>query len=364
MLKLSGCKRCKEISSLGQLKFLRHLELIGFLELECIGPTFYGVEINGNIQVFPSLKELVLEEMCSLIEWKGDEVGERLFPMLEKLRITKCPLFKSTPTQFEILRELRIERVDNEMPLLNLCNNLTSHVSLFVSNVKELICLPDEMLRNNDSLQHLWISGSGEFHELPQSLYNLHSLKSLVIESCTNFSSFVVPCGENYLTSLQSFLLRKCNGLISLPSGVLEQCRSLSILTVRNCNNLVSLPLHVWEMPSLSYLDISQCPKLISVPAGGLHCLTRLRHLEIGPFSEMVDFEVFQLIFNGIQQLLSFRILRVYKHGHWDSLPYQLVQLSALTEIFIFDFRIEALPHRFDNLTSLEKLWLVRSKRL
>ncbi|XP_049400010.1 putative disease resistance protein RGA3 [Solanum stenotomum] len=38
MLKLSGCKKCKEIPSLGQLKFLRHLELIGFLELECIGP--------------------------------------------------------------------------------------------------------------------------------------------------------------------------------------------------------------------------------------------------------------------------------------------------------------------------------------
>ncbi|XP_015165779.1 putative disease resistance protein RGA3 [Solanum tuberosum] len=61
---LSGCERCKEIPSLGQLKFLRHLELIGFLELECIGPTFYGIEINdngsssnnGKIQVFQSLK--------------------------------------------------------------------------------------------------------------------------------------------------------------------------------------------------------------------------------------------------------------------------------------------------------------------
>ncbi|KAG5581245.1 hypothetical protein H5410_051872 [Solanum commersonii] len=149
-LKLSCCKRCKEIPSLCQLKFLRHLELIGFLELECIGPKFYGVEINDNgshsnndnIQVFPSLKELVLEDMHSLIEWKGDEVRVRMFPGLEKLRITECPLLKSTPTQFEILRELRIERVDSEMPLLNLCSNLTSLVDLVVSNVKELTCLP------------------------------------------------------------------------------------------------------------------------------------------------------------------------------------------------------------------------------
>ncbi|WMV51074.1 hypothetical protein MTR67_044459 [Solanum verrucosum] len=33
MLKLSGCKRCKHIPSLGQMKFLRHLELLGVLEL-------------------------------------------------------------------------------------------------------------------------------------------------------------------------------------------------------------------------------------------------------------------------------------------------------------------------------------------
>ncbi|MCD7449309.1 hypothetical protein HAX54_051051 [Datura stramonium] len=73
---------------------------------------------------------------------------------------------------------------------------------------------------------------------------------------------------------------------------------------------------------SVSYLDISQCSKLITVPTGGLHRFTGLLHLRIGPFSEMVDFEAFQLIFNGIQQLLSLRTL--------------------------------ALPHRLGNLTSLE----------
>ncbi|XP_049400019.1 putative disease resistance protein RGA3 [Solanum stenotomum] len=361
---LSGCERCKEIPSLGQLKFLRHLELIGFLELECIGPTFYGIEINdngsssnnGKIQVFPSLKELVLEDMHSLIEWKGNEVGVRMFPRLEKLTITECPLLKSTPTQFEIVRELRIERVDSEIPLLNLCSNLTSLVDLFVDEVKELTCLPDEMLRNNVSLQFLSVSNCREFRELPQSLYNLHSLKRLEIGSCTNFGSFPVPSGENYLTSLQQFSLRECNGLTSLPAGLLEHCWSLGLLVVRKCDNLVSLPLHVWEMPSLSYFCLKKCPKLISVPTGGLHWVTAftgLQHLVIGPFSEMVDFEAFQLIFNGIQQLSSLCALEVYGHGHWDSLPYQLMQLSALTQIRIYDFGIEALPHRFGNLTSL-----------
>ncbi|KAG5582649.1 hypothetical protein H5410_053276 [Solanum commersonii] len=220
------------------------------------------------------------------------------------------------------------------------------------------------MLRNNVSLQHLSVSGCSEFRELPPSLYDLHSLKSLRIVHCTNFSSFPVPSGENYLTSLQSLQLFDCDGLTSLPSGVLEHCRSLESLVVIYCNNLLSLPLHVWEMPSLSYLGLSGCPKLISVPSGGLHRLTGLRALEIGPFSEMVDFEAFQLIFNGIQQLLSLHNVGVTGRGHWDSLPYQLMQLSSLTHIHICDFGIEALPHRFSNLTSLETLMLVRCKRL
>ncbi|WMV49320.1 hypothetical protein MTR67_042705 [Solanum verrucosum] len=343
-LKLNGCKRCKEIPSLGQLKFLRHLQLIGFLELECIGPTFYGVEINdngsssnnGNIHVFPSLKELVLENMRSLIEWKGDEVGVRMFPRLEKLTITHCPLLKSTPTQFEILRKLEIKSVDSEMPLLNLCSNLTSLVGLFVDHVKELTCIPDEMLRNNVSLQFLSVSECGEFRELPQSLYNL---KKLQIYDCPNLTSVPVPSGENYFSSLE-------------------------VLSVKRCENLVSLPLHVGEMPSLSHLDISECPKLISLSSGGLHHLTGLTGLGIGPFSEMVDFEAFQLIFNGIQQLLSLRRLNLWGHLHWDSLPYQLMQLSSLSYIRINGFGIEALPHRFGNLTSLVSLALMRCKRL
>ncbi|KAH0753274.1 hypothetical protein KY285_006422 [Solanum tuberosum] len=369
-LTLSGCKRCKEIPSLGQLKFLQHLKLIGLPELEFIGPTFCGVEVNENgscskIQVFPSLKVLLLENMHSLTEWKGVELipttrGVRMFPGLEKLRISNCPVLKSTPNQFEILRELEIVEVDSEMPLLNLCSNLTSLVLLSVYDVKELTCFPDEILRNNVSLQHLSVADCREFHELPQSLYNLHFLKSLRINLCTNFSSFPVPTGENYLTSLQSLQLISCDGLTSLPRGMLEHCRSLESLKVFNCNNLVSFPLHVGEKPSLSYLNISKCPKLISVPTGGLR-LTGLQHLEIGPFSEMVDFEAFQLIFDGIQSLHT---LEVWGHLHWDSLPYQLMQLSDLIEIKIYGFGIKALPHRFGNLTSLERLMLMGCKRL
>ncbi|XP_027767948.1 putative disease resistance protein RGA4 [Solanum pennellii] len=192
-LTLSGCNRCKEIPSLGQLKFLRHLRMIRLLELEFIRPTFYCVEVNDNgscskIQELPSLKELVLQNMRGFIEWKGVELlpttsGVEIFPKLENLSITNYQLLKSTPYLFEILSELEIVGVDSEMPLLNLCSNLTSLVKLSVYGVKKLTCFPDRMI----SFQHLSVKNCGEFHELPQSLYNLHSLKRLWIEHCPKF---------------------------------------------------------------------------------------------------------------------------------------------------------------------------------
>ncbi|KAK4724764.1 hypothetical protein R3W88_027543 [Solanum pinnatisectum] len=316
-LKLSGWRKCKEIPSLGQLKLLRHLELIGFHELECIRPTFYGVEVdnngssnnNTNIQVFPLLKELVLWNMPRLTEWKevqllstgndgSDRVGVRMFPgleklriinLLKKLRISSCPLLKSTPNQFEILHEVAIEIVNSEMPLLNLCSNLTSLVDLIVDDVKELTCFPDEMLYDNVSLEHLLVLNCREFRKLPQ---------------------------KNHFTLLQSLELSNCDGLTSLPSEMLEHCRSLESLNVNKC----------------------------------LHRLTGLQELCIGPFSETVDFEAFQLIFSGIQQLSSLPKL-------------ELMQLSSLTEIGINDFGIKTLPERFGNLTSLETLELVRCRR-
>ncbi|KAG5581244.1 hypothetical protein H5410_051871 [Solanum commersonii] len=120
---------------------------------------------------------------------------------------------------------------------------------------------------------------------------------------------------------------------------MLDHCLSLVSLNVFHCNNLVPFPL----------------------PSGDLH---RLGILRIGPFSEMVNFEAFQLIFNGIQQLLSLRRLCVYGRLQWDSLPSQLMELSHLTHIYIYDFEIEALPHSLDNRTSLETLQLMRCKRL
>ncbi|XP_015164580.1 putative disease resistance protein RGA4 isoform X2 [Solanum tuberosum] len=249
----------------------------------------------------------------------------------------------------------------------------------------EITALPNSICELYN-LQTFRVINCFSLQKLPYEMRNMISLRHIYYTSvdetsghwggwCLHNEHFQIPLNMGQLTSLQTLKffkvglekgrqIEELGHLISLPIGMLDQCRSLEFLCVSCCNNLVSFPLHVWEMPSFSFLDITECPKLISVPKVGLHHLTGLLRLGIGPFSEMVDFDAFQLIFNGIQQLLSLRDLEVYGRGHWDSLPYQIMQLSDLREITIADFGIEALPPRLDNLTSLESLTLVRCKQL
>ncbi|KAG5582639.1 hypothetical protein H5410_053266 [Solanum commersonii] len=241
-LKLSGCKRCKEILWLGQLKLLRHLELLGLHKVECIGTTFYGIDGNNigsssNVQVFPSLTELVLKDMSSLIEWKGDEIGVRMFPLLEKLRISSCPLLKITPSQFEILRELRIERVDRHLHWDSLPYQLMQLSDLTEIQIYRfgIEALPHKF-DNLASLERLTLVRCKRLQHLDFSVA-MPKLRHLQIQDCPLLET--LPDGLGNLVSLQELVLQKCEKLEHLPSGDAMQC-----------------------LTKLRYLKIEDCPKL------------------------------------------------------------------------------------------------------
>ncbi|CAN4077145.1 unnamed protein product [Withania somnifera] len=172
-LRFHNCRRCREVPSLGQLKLLSHLELVGLHAVECIGSTLYGVEFNNSgsnsknakIQAFPALKKLVLDDMPSLTVWKdvqltpttdedGGRFDVRMFPGLRELSISKCPLLKTTPSHFEVLRVLSIEGVDSK-PVLEICRNSTSLEEIIIKDLKGITSGPDEILNKDDILAHL-----------------------------------------------------------------------------------------------------------------------------------------------------------------------------------------------------------------
>lgn len=87
---------CQETSCLGHLQILRNL--VGFHKLECLGPDFYGVEVNTNSLVFPLLKRLVIKDMPNLTEWMEAQLIPttnrsggvvKMFPVLEELLINE-----------------------------------------------------------------------------------------------------------------------------------------------------------------------------------------------------------------------------------------------------------------------------------
>ncbi|CAI9117416.1 OLC1v1018808C1 [Oldenlandia corymbosa var. corymbosa] len=108
ILELRDCRNSVELPAVGCLSSLKHL-LSGLKKISCIGASFYGIDdITGGsarwlsgTKLFPALQNLELVEMQKLSDWEevGDDEGV-VFPVLEYLRIEKCPQLITTPTHF------------------------------------------------------------------------------------------------------------------------------------------------------------------------------------------------------------------------------------------------------------------------
>uniref|UniRef100_A0A5B7BJU5 Putative disease resistance protein RGA3 n=1 Tax=Davidia involucrata TaxID=16924 RepID=A0A5B7BJU5_DAVIN len=345
-IKLSCCNRCEKIPMLGQLQHLRDLELSEMDNVKCIDDLFYGRNDNessssggGNLTttLFPSLKTLKLLWMGELEEWKeaaGAGVLVEVFPCLEELTISWCHKLTTAPSHFPCLKEFRIEGVHSSLPLTKICVNLTTLTALSIHDMSELTCLLDGLLPNNKCLEKLLISSCSMLtHIVPH------------VRGC-----------DSYLRSLD---INECEKLSNLPDD-LHTLSSLKTLGVYSCYNLISFP-DLQGLHSLSDLVISDCYKLTCLPEG-LGCLTRLNKLEIGPFSK--ELNSFPSL-DGIQHLsVSLRYLTIGGWPHFDTLPEQLQHFTALEDMLLFGFGVEALPEWFGNLSSLERLYLGSFEKL
>ncbi|KAL3506741.1 hypothetical protein ACH5RR_032123 [Cinchona calisaya] len=402
-LKLSNCRRCKEIPALGHLLFLQHLELVGLDDITSIGPSFYGYDnTDGSsnnsgsgqvvVKLFRALKCLVLNDMANLIEWMGFEADMMapiapvvVFPILEELIIHRCPKLTTVPSQFTSLKKLEINYVNHGLQVLTkICSKVITLTHLLLNTVQGLTSLPEWLLHNNTNLTKLSlfncldleyvVSHNRDFSACFQTLEihsrvlmshntdGLGSLESLYILRCPKLKSIQIQ--SRYLISLQHLIISECDGLIHLSTDIIMSSTSLDRFEVSKCSNLISFPINLEQTHSLSFLRLSECVKLANIPKG-ICCLTNLWHLEIGPFSNSLDFNSFRDVFNGLEQL-SKSLLRLHLYGwpHWESLPDQLQHLSALQEFKLSDFGVISLPDWFGKLFSLEKLCVYRCEKL
>lgn len=284
--------RSTALPPLGQLPFLKNLDIAGATEVTQLGREFTGF---GQPKCFPALEELLLEDMPNLREWIF-EVADQLFPQLTELGLIKCPQLKKLPPLPSTLTTLRIYEsgleslpdIQNEACpssltslYINDCPNLTSlrvgllaHKptalkSLTIAHCEGLVSLPEECFRPLISLRSLhiykcpwlvpWTALEGGL--LPTSIEDIR------LNSCSPLACVLLN-GLRYLPRLRHFEIADCPDINNFPAEGLPH--TLQFLEISCCDDLQCLPPSLYEVSSLETLLICNCPEIESLPEEGL----------------------------------------------------------------------------------------------
>ncbi|KAL8048974.1 hypothetical protein ABFX02_07G102700 [Erythranthe guttata] len=414
-IRLERCKECEQVPMLGHLPHLKNLYLDGLVNVRSIGSSFYG--IDEKCVSFPALEMLELRGMSELTEWLQAELrsaapenDQRLvvFPRLEYLQIIYCRQLKSAPSHFPCLKELLIDGVESELPLVSICGiNLISLTKLHIHSIDGLTCLPNCLFRKNQNLSMLVISGCRnlthlvpclegggtalrnleiwdcpELRELPDDLHTLSALENLAIYGCSKLKTIPYPYETHNddddeqlllgLSCLRRLFIEYCDELTNLP---IELCaESLESLTLRGLMNLrmtmgTLIGYCMQKMPRLSELRIVDVPTTNNPwEIVGSVTLGNLRDLTISCDEYSVS-AVDAILKASAKSLHRLTLLGT---EHSRELPGQLQHLTALSELGLYDFgEMEELSdwlignNNNNNLSSsLQILHLSRCKKL
>ncbi|GMJ08863.1 hypothetical protein like AT3G14470 [Hibiscus trionum] len=408
-LKLFRCKNVRSLPSLGRHPNLKFLEIEGLNSARCTRNEFYmiGCDKNKPAILFPALEIFTLCNMREVREWLEMEPTIPAFPSLKVLKIVNCHNLNSLPrmSRFSSLEKLKIvgcsklgwigdEPFSSSLKILEIesCQNLRSIPSveggfsflqqLQVKWCEELCnigegllastCLTDVVIIRCRNLRSISLNGGSrsllqirlgwcyELQEIEGGLSASTQLKALEIEHCPSMAS--IPSLDG-LSSLLELKLDGCKGLTSLPSG-LSTCTSLRRLFISHCSNLESVPEDIGRLNYLEELCISYCQYLKRLPEECLACLTRLKTLRLGPFSDEVE------EFPGLGSINNLHSsLKELRLNGWDtlqcSLPDQLQHLTALEQLEIeYFYGLKVLPEWLGNLSSLRILKFTFCKNL
>ncbi|KAL6326137.1 hypothetical protein AAG906_001012 [Vitis piasezkii] len=474
-LQLRDYKSCSSLPPLGQLQSLKDLHIVKMDEVQKVGAELYGNNgcSSSSVKPFGSLVVLRFEEMLEWEQWvccgveftclkelyikkcpklKGDM--PKHLPLLTKLEISECGQLVSCLPMAPSICELKLEECEDvvvrsagrlmsltslnvrnvskipaelgqlhslvelhvdhcpklkEMPLI--LHNLISLEILGIEGCPILESLPDGMMQNNTTLQHLQILNCGSLRSLPRDIDSLKTLsiiwsrklelslledmthnhyatltrlsiydscdsltsfplafftklEALGIGGCTNLESLYIPNGLHHmdLTSLQSLCIDHCPNLVSFPQGGLPT-PNLRELVILDCEKLKSLPqgMHTF-LTSLHYLYISNCPEIDSFSEGGL--ATNLSVLDIRNCNKLVACRMEW----GLQMLPFLRSLWIGGLGEerLESFPEEQFLPSTLTSLSIRDIpNLKSLDNKgLKHLTSLETLMISNCEKL
>nr|AAW48300.1 potato resistance-like protein I2GA-SH23-1 [Solanum tuberosum] len=282
-LSLRNCKNCYSLPALGQLPFLKLLSIGGMPGITEVTEEFYGSW--SSKKPFNCLEKLEFKDMPEWKQW--DQLGSGEFPILEKLLIENCPELglETVPIQlsslksFEVIGSPMVGVVFYDAQLEGMkqieelrisdCNSLTSFpFSILPTTLKRIEISDCQKLKLEQPvgemsmfLEELTLENCDCIDDISPEL--LPRARTLFVEDCHNLTRFLIP------TATETLLIGNCKNVekLSVACGG-PQMTSLSI---DGSLKLKWLPERMQELlPSLKYLQLSNCPEIESFPEGGL----------------------------------------------------------------------------------------------
>ncbi|GKV46370.1 hypothetical protein SLEP1_g53356 [Rubroshorea leprosula] len=387
------------LKSMVDLTSLTNLTIEQISELTCLPESF-----TQSWTTLETLDIAFCNDLTCLWE-EGTKIEQSLLPFnLKHLSLTRCRALASLPdammmrmdgssssnTNMLMSRLERLEICD--------CNSLksfprgklpTSLKYLIIRNCEGLKSLPDVDGDYNNSDLHSEIcnlpcfySSQRSCHQLPTFLKEfkvtdggdwLESFPEKMLQHCTGLQSISIwGCkilkglpNLDYVSNLIRLSIYSCEVLEFLPEELGLCTPNLKNLVVEWCKNFKCLPNTMYQLKSLQYLWMIDCPSIEFIPDGGLP--PNLKYLQ---FQNCDNFKcvpntmyqltlLWNLSLSGevltmdLQNLTSLRWLAIEQ-----KFPLDIVLPSSLTNLRIKkEENLESIPGGlFQNLSSLQQL--------
>ncbi|CAI0461932.1 unnamed protein product [Linum tenue] len=311
------------------------------------------MELAGckNCYCLPSLGQLVSLEKLSIKAFDSlRTIGEELYVSTTStenpFRSLKTLEFEDMP-EWEELTPFVAENVGDTFPLLEQlyltnCPKLRQTVSSHLPSLETLRIRDCQLLRI-PSLPSKSVVFKMELRDMSRSLMLelFPKLKSLSIKNCESLESL---CNEEEipkdLDSLTSVRISECPKLVSFPKGGLP-ARNLNDLALLTCSTLTCLPDSMdSHLPSLMELTVGQCPEIECFPEGGLP--SKLQILKICACDKLVAGHMQW----NLQSLPSLLYFSIDSNKELESFPEETLLPCTLTTLGILSIQ---------NLKSLDE---------
>ncbi|XP_073001061.1 uncharacterized protein [Typha latifolia] len=241
-----------------------------------------------EVCVFPSLKELRIENMPALEEFYGG--ATQWLPCLKTLYVFYCPKLRVFPNLPCGLSKLSINNV-SWVTLPQLCHDQveassssSSLSSLEIYSCGDLVSLAEGLLLHPQlftSLVELVIQNCSELTHLPiRGFGKFTSLKEIKVKVCPKLRNSSI-FGRFLPSLLHTLVIQHCDVLDPLPNKAPQDLDFLTRVIISGCANIKSLPLAevLGRWKALDHLLLKDCSQLESL--GGLQALPSLKHLEV-----------------------------------------------------------------------------------